>query len=62
MAMEEPEYTILEKEGDLELRQYKPFIVAETLIEGEFSNVGNIGFRRLYGYISGDNRKKASIL
>jgi len=61
MAIEEPEYTILEKEGNFELRQYEPFIVAETLVEGEFSDVGNIGFRRLYGYISGDNRKKASI-
>ena len=61
MAIEEAEYTVIEKEEDFELRQYEPFIVAETFVEGEFSDVGNVGFRRLYGYISGNNRKKASI-
>ena len=61
MAIEESEYTVIEKEEDFEIRQYQPFIVAETFVDGEFSEVGNIGFRRLYGYISGDNRKKASI-
>jgi hypothetical protein len=61
MAIEEAKYTVIEKDGDYELRQYEPFIVAETLVVGEFSDVGNVGFRRLYKYISGQNRKKASI-
>lgn len=61
MAIEKAKYIVIEKEEDFELRQYEPFIVAETFVEGDFSDVGNIGFRRLFGYISGDNRKKASI-
>ena len=61
MAIEEAEYAVVEKEGDFELRQYEPFIVAETIVEGDFSDVGNVGFRRLYDYISGNNQKKESI-
>jgi len=61
MAIEEAKYEILEKERDFELRQYEDHIVAETIVEGEFDQVGNEGFRRLYGYITGSNRTKQSI-
>jgi hypothetical protein len=61
MALEEAKYTVLEKADDFELRQYEPHIVAETFVEGDFENVGNEGFRRLFAYISGTNRKKESI-
>jgi hypothetical protein len=61
MAIEEAAYAVVEKEGDFELRQYEPFIVAETIVEGGFGDVGNVGFRRLYDYISGNNQKKESI-
>jgi hypothetical protein len=61
MALEEARYTVLEREGDFELRQYEPQIVAETLVEGDFQEVGNEGFRRLYDYISGKNRKQQDI-
>jgi len=33
MAAEEAEYSVLEPDGDFELRQYQPQIVAETLVE-----------------------------
>jgi hypothetical protein len=61
MAIEEAKYTVLYKEGAFELRQYEPHIIAETFVEGDFSKVGNVAFRRLYNYISGDNRKKEEI-
>ena len=61
MAVEEAKYKVLEREGDFELRQYEPQIVAETLVEGDFQDVGNEGFRRLYDYISGKNRKQQTI-
>ena len=61
MATEEAEYRVLERGGDFELRQYQPQIVAEILVEGDFNEVGNEGFRRLFDYISGKNRKKQSI-
>jgi hypothetical protein len=61
MAIETARYQVVEKDGDFELRQYAPYIVAETLVEGEMDEVGNEGFRRLFGYISGKNRMKQSI-
>jgi len=61
MATEEAKYNVLEREGDFELRQYQPHIVAETLVEGDFHEVGNEGFRRLFDYISGNNRKKQTL-
>jgi hypothetical protein len=61
MAIETARYQVEEKDGDFELRQYALYIVAETLVEGEMDEVGNEGFRRLFGYISGNNQKKQSI-
>jgi hypothetical protein len=61
MATEEAKYAVLEKEGHFELRQYEPCLVAETLVEGDFDEVGNAGFRRLFRYISGDNQTKMPI-
>jgi SOUL heme-binding protein len=61
MAAEEAKYSVLERDGDFELRQYPAQIVAKTLVEGDFSEVGNEGFRRLFEYISGKNRKRQSI-
>jgi hypothetical protein len=60
-ATEQMKYRVLESLGDFELRQYESSIVAETTVEGDFHEVGNEGFRRLFDYISGKNRKKQSI-
>jgi len=61
MAIEKAKFNILESDLDFEIRQYAPQIVAETLVEGDFKKVGNQGFRRLFDYISGNNRRKQSI-
>ncbi len=61
LAIETAKYIVLEKKDDFEIRQYDPQIVAETYVEGDLEAVGDEGFRRLYGYISGDNQKKKSI-
>jgi len=61
MALEEAKYTVIMKEGNYELRQYEPHIIAETMIEGDYDKAGNEGFRRLFKYISGENQKKQSI-
>lgn len=61
MALEEAKYTVIMKEGNYELRQYEPHIIAETMVEGDFDKAGNEGFRRLFKYISGENQKKQSI-
>jgi len=61
MATPEARFNVIEKEKDFELRRYEPHIVAQTIVEGDFEEVGNKGFRRLFEYINGKNRKKISI-
>jgi SOUL heme-binding protein len=61
MAIEEAAYQVVEHEGDFELRQYQPQVVAATLVAGDFEAVGNEGFRRLFAYISGQNRSRESL-
>ena len=61
LGLEHTKYTVLEKQGKFELRQYQAYIVAQTAVEGDFDEVGNKGFRRLFNYISGNNRSKQFI-
>lgn len=55
LAIEQPEYTVVEKDGDIEIRSYPELVVARTRVSGSFKEVGNKAFRRLGGYIFGDN-------
>ena len=57
----EPSYTVVEEDGDVEVRQYGEMIVAETVIEGVYGQTGAPGFSRLAGYIFGKNRSKEKL-
>jgi len=63
MALEQPDYSVVYKDADIEYRQYEPYLVAETVIENasQYSDAGNEGFRRLFRYITGSNRTQAKI-
>jgi len=63
MSLETPEYTVLYTDGAIEYRQYQPYLVSETVVRmpEHYRNAGNEGFRRLFNYISGDNKSKARI-
>lgn len=61
MAIEQPAYRVMDRDGDMEIRQYEPYIVAETFVEGDFGITGNEGFRRLFRYITGGNEGRAEI-
>jgi len=61
VSIEKARYSTLEKDGRFELRLYAPCVVAETVVESDFGEAGNIAFRRLYKYISGENRTREPI-
>ena len=56
MAIEEPNFKILVDEGELEIRSYDEYLVAETAVEGSFDAASRKGFRRVAGYIFGENK------
>lgn len=59
--IEEPQYTVLEVKEDYEIREYAPYIIAETTVSGEFRNRMNSGFTTIADYIFGNNTKQSSI-
>lgn len=61
VGLEKSKYSVLEKQRRFQLRLYEPCIVAETVVESAFADAGNMAFRRLYNYISGENRARESI-
>ncbi len=55
MAVETPDYKVLSKQGDFELRDYPAQTVAEVVVEGDQGEAVREGFRRLASYIFGAN-------
>lgn len=54
-ATEEAKYTIVEKQDAIEIRDYAPHVVAETVVESSLEDAGDKAFKRLFQYISGNN-------
>ena len=52
---EEPSYRVLSVDGNIQIRLYQPMLIAETVIEADYSQAGKIGFNRLARYIFGGN-------
>lgn len=61
MAIEQPRFQVVGRDGDIEFRQYEPYVVAETFVDGNFEDAGNEGFRRLFRFITGGNTAAAEI-
>ncbi len=62
MAIEEPKYTVAKKDGNIEIRLYESFVVAETVVDtSDFDEASNEGFRRLAGFIFGGNKIQRKI-
>ena len=61
MAIEEASYEVVEKDGRFEVRDYAPHILAETIVDGDREEAGGKAFRRLFRYISGENRSREKV-
>lgn len=63
MSLEQPDYSVVYKDGDIEYRQYEPYLVSETVINdaASYEAAGSEGFRRLFRYISGGNESQSKI-
>jgi hypothetical protein len=55
MATEEPEFSLLYKENNFEIREYSPRIIAQVRISGDFDEASGAGFRSLADFIFGNN-------
>lgn len=55
MAYESPAYEVLRTIGRVEIREYEPYLAAETVVGGSIESAGNKGFRALASFIFGRN-------
>ena len=59
--VEQPKYEIISSQGDIEIRQYQPMVIAEVTIYGKRKEAIKSGFKILAGYIFGDNKLRENI-
>jgi SOUL heme-binding protein len=55
-AIEEPDYEVIRKFDNVELRQYAPYVVAEVVLGTPAEDAGSRAFPILAGYIFGKNK------
>jgi hypothetical protein len=60
-SAEEASYIVLDNQGDFQLREYAGLVVVETTINADFDAAGSQAFKRLFGYISGENEGSRKI-
>jgi hypothetical protein len=58
---EEQPFSVVSTHPGFELRRYEPCVVAEVEVDGSLEAAGNRAFRRLVGYIGGQNRTGRSL-
>jgi hypothetical protein len=48
--------------GEVEIRRYPEHTIAEVVVDGDFDDAGNRGFRPLFGYIQGQVAMTAPVV
>ncbi|MGO4999517.1 SOUL family heme-binding protein [Oceanisphaera sp. W20_SRM_FM3] len=61
MASQEAKFSLLVKEMPFEVREYERHVLAQTQVNGDFSEAGKQAFGRLFRYISGHNLSQQKI-
>ncbi|MCU0869300.1 MAG: heme-binding protein [Burkholderiales bacterium] len=60
-ATPEPDHVVVRRLGDIELRDYAGYTVAEVVVPGPADAAGNQAFGLLFGYISGRNQAQRKL-
>jgi hypothetical protein len=60
-SAEEPAFSVVDRVGGVEIRQYGPRVAAQTVVAADVESARGTGFRRIAGYIFGGNHARASI-
>ena len=58
---EEASYHLLAKDDRIEIREYGELVVVETDVDASYEEAGRIAFKKLFGYISGENGSQSKI-
>lgn len=58
---EQPSYKVILKDGKKEIREYSPYIIAKTTVNGSFKESQSKGFKILAGYIFGKNKSRKKL-
>lgn len=58
---EQQPFDVVRHCAGFELRRYPPHVVAQVAVTSSFDRAGNIAFRSLFGYITGQNRSRSSV-
>ena len=61
MPIETPQYKLIKKKGNFEIRSYDEMVVARTSVNSDYKESTLTGFRRIAGYIFGGNDKEMKI-
>lgn len=59
--VEQPKYMVVQSQGDIDIRDYAPMIVAEAQVSGDRKEAINQGFRIVADYIFGNNTSKKNV-
>jgi len=60
-AIDQPQYTVIKQNKKYEIRQYDPYIIAQTQVQGDYRQAASQGFRILADYIFGNNTKQSAV-
>jgi hypothetical protein len=54
-------YVVIDKRDPIEIREYEELVVVETFVNTSYEEAGNIAFKKLFAYITGENLSKTKI-
>lgn len=54
-------YVVIDKRDQIEIREYEELVVVETFVNTDYEEAGNVAFKRLFAYISGENVSNTKI-